>query len=123
VSLAAGGLYCLSPGYTVWVGLNTGGQTKRATAIALQVVAAQCGGLVGSNIYLTSEKPAYPTGFGVSLAVLGVGSILTPMLYWWLIGRVNQKRDLMAEEEIRSKFTPEQLTLMGDLSPFYRYER
>lgn len=56
VSLAAGGLYCLSPGYTVWVGLNTGGQTKRATAIALQVVAAQCGGLVGSNIYLTSEK-------------------------------------------------------------------
>jgi hypothetical protein len=115
VSLAAGGLYCLSPGYTVWVGLNTGGQTKRATAIALQVVAAQCGGLVGSNIYLTSEKPAYPTGF--------VGSILTPMLYWWLIGRVNQKRDLMAEEEIRSKFTPEQLTLMGDLSPFYRYER
>jgi hypothetical protein len=48
---------------------------------------------------------------------------LTPMMYWWLIGRVNQRRDLMTEEEIRSKFTPEQLTLMGDLSPFYRYER
>jgi hypothetical protein len=113
----------LSPGWTVWVALNTGGQTKRASAIALQVVAAQCGGLVGSNIYLANEKPAYPTGFGVSLAVLGAGSILTPAIYWWLIGRINAKRERMTEEEIHGEYTSEQLTLMGDLSPYYRYER
>lgn len=56
VSLAAGGLYCLSPCIAVWIGLNTAGQTKRAAAISITVVAAQLGGLAGSNIYLTSER-------------------------------------------------------------------
>jgi hypothetical protein len=56
VSLAAGGLYCLSPCIAVWIGLNTAGQTKRAAAISITVVAAQLGGLAGSNIYIASEK-------------------------------------------------------------------
>jgi hypothetical protein len=53
---AAGGLFCLSPACTVWAGLNTAGQTKRAIGISIVVVFSQFGGLVGSNIYLASEK-------------------------------------------------------------------
>ncbi|WVQ83730.1 hypothetical protein IAT38_005874 [Cryptococcus sp. DSM 104549] len=123
VSFAAGGMYCLSPAITVWIGLNTAGSAKRAVAISITVVWVQLGGLVGSNIYIAKESPRYPTGFGVSLAFLGLGNILVPMIYWYLVGRINRKREAMTEDEIYAKYTPAELQEMGDLSPLYRYER
>jgi hypothetical protein len=59
----------------------------------------------------------------VSLGVLGFGVILVPLAYWWWLGRVNAKRAAMTEEEINAKYTPEDLQIMGDLSPYYKYER
>jgi MFS family permease len=123
VCLATGGLYCLSPAIAVWVGLNQAGQTKRALSVGLATFIHQLGGILGSNIYLVSEKPGYPTGFGVSLAILGSGLIVGPCIYWWAIGRINRKRDAITEEEIYAKYTPEELQEMGDRSPLYRYER
>ncbi|ODN76463.1 hypothetical protein L198_08058 [Cryptococcus wingfieldii CBS 7118] len=123
VCLAQGGSVCLSPAFSVWTSLNAAGSGKRAVAISVAVVWVQLGGLVGSNIYLANESPAYHTGFGVSLAFLGLGNIVTPILYWFLIGHINGKRDKMSEEEIYEKYTAEELQEMGDLSPLYRYER
>lgn len=65
----------------------------------------------------------YPTGFGLSLALLAVGNLILPVVYWVLVGRVNRQREAMSDEEIRAKYTPEELTAMGDKSPYYRYER
>ena len=53
--IAAGGLYCLTPALTVWAGLNTAGQTKRAAAISLVFLFAAIGGIPGSYIYLAKE--------------------------------------------------------------------
>jgi hypothetical protein len=91
--------------------------------MALGVFCSQLGGVLGSNIYIASQKPRYPVGFGVSLGLLFAGNIFVPVVYWWVVGRENARRDAMSEEEIREKYTPEQLTEMGDLSPYYRYER
>lgn len=74
-------------------------------------------------IQYTDTAAGYPTGFGVSLGVLGLGNILIPFVYWFVVGRINRKRNAMTEEQIREKYTQEQLADMGDLSPFYRYER
>ncbi|ORY30195.1 major facilitator superfamily domain-containing protein [Naematelia encephala] len=123
VCLAAGGVYCLSPSIAVWIGLNQAGQTKRAASIGLTIFIAQLGGIVGSNIYLTKEAPSYHTGFGCSLAFLGAGCIVVPMIYWYILGRINAKREAMSEEEIYARYSPEELQEMGDLSPLYRYER
>jgi hypothetical protein len=38
------------------MGLNTAGQAKRAAAIAFGVTATQFGGIVGSNIYISTQK-------------------------------------------------------------------
>lgn len=137
--IAAGGLYCLTPALTVWVGLNTAGQTKRAASISIAFFAAAIGGVPGSYIYIPSEArecplsakkfmlisclARYPTGFGTSLAVLGFGNVIVPALYWLYCGWVNKKRDQLSSEEIHAKYSQEELSLLGDLSPLYRYER
>ncbi|OCF75005.1 hypothetical protein I204_03853 [Kwoniella mangroviensis CBS 8886] len=121
--IAAGGLYCLTPALTVWTGLNTAGQTKRAAAISISFLFAAIGGIPGSYIYLAKEAPGYPTGFGVSLGLMGFGNIVVPSLYWLYCGRINKKRDQMSEEEVHQKYSHEELEEMGDLSPLYRYER
>ncbi|WRT63104.1 uncharacterized protein IL334_000007 [Kwoniella shivajii] len=121
--IAAGGLYCLTPALTVWAGLNTAGQTKRAAAISIVFLFAAIGGIPGSYIYLAKEAPGYPTGFGVSLGCMGFGNIIVPALYWLYCGRVNNKREQMTNGEINSKYTQEELEQLGDLSPLYRYER
>lgn len=48
---------------------------------------------------------------------------MLPLIYWFILGRVNAKRDLMSEEEVFEKYTVEELQEKGDLSPLYRYER
>jgi hypothetical protein len=136
--IAAGGLYCLTPALTVWVGLNTAGQTKRAASISIVFFAAAIGGVPGSYIYIAKEArespctllssniditARYPTGFGTSLAVLGFGNIVVPGLYWLYCGRINKRREAISKEEVHATYTPEELAVMGDLSPLYKYER
>lgn len=68
-------------------------------------------------------QAAYPTGFGCSLGFLGAGCIVAPLIYWFILGRINAKRELMSEDEVFEKYTVEELQEKGDLSPLYRYER
>ncbi|WVQ83331.1 hypothetical protein IAT38_005470 [Cryptococcus sp. DSM 104549] len=123
VCLAAAGMYCLSPCIAVWIALNQAGATKRAASISITIFFSQLGGIVGSNIYLAKEAPRYHTGFGCSLAFLGAGCIVLPMVYWYILGRINSKREQMSEVEVSAKYSAEELQEMGDLSPLYRYER
>lgn len=43
--LMAGGLYCLSPAVSAWIALNTAGDMKRATSMALMISFSQLGGV------------------------------------------------------------------------------
>lgn len=78
------------------------------------------GGIVGSYIFIESESPKHPTGFGSSLAfaAAGVGACgVLEMAYKWK----NKKRDAMSESEVREKYTDEELKVMGDMSPWFQY--
>lgn len=44
-----------------------------------------------------------------------------PPIYWLILKRINAKRDTMDENEIRAKYTEEELAEMGDDSPLFRY--
>ncbi len=122
IFFAAAGLYPISPACGAWMAVNSAGSMKRSVAIAQQVAIAQLGGLIGSNIYIGDEAPQYPTGFGVSLAFLGAGNVLLPIVYAGYVRWVNKKRDAMSEEEIRQKYTDDELAEMGDESPLFRYQ-
>ena len=78
------------------------------------------GGLVGSNIFLDSTKPHYYPGYAVCMGIQMAG-IIVAIILRRAFKRLNEERDRMTEEEIRAKYTDEELIAMGDLSPHFRY--
>jgi sugar phosphate permease len=120
VVLACIGLYPINPGGNAWTVGNLAGTTKRAMGIAYMICLGNLGGIVGSYIFIESESPKYPTGFGASLgfAAVGVGACLILETAYKIS---NQRKDAMTETEIREKYTDEELEAMGDRSPLFRY--
>lgn len=103
---------------------NLAPSSKRAVGMALLVTVGNLGGICGSNIFLSKQAPKYPVGFGVCLGVL-VCSITATVVMRYCLKRENRRRDeLMASsspEEIRARYTEEELLNLGDRSPFFRY--
>lgn len=73
--LITSGGFIAQPVAIVWLNNNMGGHYKRGIAAALQVGLGNIGGLVASNVYITTEAPLFPTGFGVSLGCLWVSGV------------------------------------------------
>jgi MFS family permease len=121
VVLICVGQYPINPAGSAWISGNLAGPSKKAMGIALNIALGNCGGLVGSYIFLDSEKPGYPTGFGVGLAFAAMAVCSTLVLefsYW----RINKARAAMDEDEIRGRFSSEELALMGDGSPLFKHQ-
>jgi hypothetical protein len=78
------------------------------------------GGITGSFIFIQSEAPKYQTGFGASLGFASAGIIACLALEagLWAINKRNAK---FTEEEIRARYTDDELDRMGDKSPLFKY--
>lgn len=92
--------------------------------MALLISVGNFGGIAGSNIYLASEKPKYPAGFGTGLGI-SIAAILMAIVLRISCRRENERRRKMIEEEgedaIRARYGEQQLLEMGDKSPFFIY--
>jgi hypothetical protein len=66
----AAGLYSSIVLAVTWLGINTGGFTKRGTARALAEIVAQLTSIVGSNAY--TDEPRYIKGHSIALAFLSL---------------------------------------------------
>lgn len=119
IFLMVGGLYMATPPMMAWVANIFEGEVKRGIAISIVPTLGQLGGIIGSNIYLSKERPVYRTGFCVSLGFCILGLVASVGLRIAL-ARVNANRDRMTVEEIKAKYTDEELTEMGDMSPLVR---
>ncbi|KAF9880140.1 major facilitator superfamily transporter [Colletotrichum karsti] len=114
------GIYPIQPAGSSWAANNLAPASRRAIGVAFNICVGNIGGIIGSYMYLDSEKPKYYTGFGLSLAFGGSGLIVALLLelsYKW----GNDKRDKISEEEVRAKYTERELLEMGDKSPLFRY--
>lgn len=60
-------------------------------------------------------------GFGVSLGMVGAFGIIWPIIYYFILKRINAKRDAIPIDEIYAKYTSQELSEMGDRSPLFRY--
>lgn len=72
-------------------------------------------------MYLNSKAPKYYTRFGLSLAFGASGLIVALVLevsYAW--GNA-KKAKLLSEEDVKAKYSEEQLLQMGDKSPLIKY--
>jgi MFS family permease len=121
VFFAIGGLYPISPAVTAWAALNLSGTMKRSVGIGAMIAFSQLGGIVGSNIYISDQSPRYPVGFGISISMLGLFGIIWPVVYYFLLRRINAKRASVPVEEVREKYSDDELAEMGDESPLFRY--
>ncbi|PSN69155.1 MFS general substrate transporter [Corynespora cassiicola Philippines] len=121
IFFAIGGLYPISPAVTAWAALNLAGTMKRSVGIGAMIAFSQLGGIVGSNIYIAEQSPRYPLGYGISISMLGIFGIIWPVCYFFILKRTNANRARMSVDEVRSKYTDEQLAEMGDNSPLFRY--
>jgi MFS family permease len=113
-------VYPIIPGGNTWTVNNLAGPQKRAQGVAFMIGLGNCGGIIGSFIFLGSESPRYQTGWGTSLGFI-VGGVLSAttleLVYKWL----NKRRSAVPEAEVMSKYTEQELQRMGDRSPLFRY--
>ncbi|CAD0085065.1 unnamed protein product, partial [Aureobasidium mustum] len=112
VVLVCIGQYPTNPAGSAWISSNLAGESKRAMGIALNIALGNCGGIVGSYIFLDNEKPGYPTGFGIGLGFAAFTLFSTVILELSYI-RLNKKREALDEAEIRQKYSEEELQKMG----------
>jgi len=89
--------------------------------IALNIALGNCGGIVGSYIFLDKEKPGYPTGFGIGLS-FAIMTLITSSLLEYSYWRINKKRDALDADEVRAQYSDEELIVLGDKSPLFRYK-
>ncbi|KAI9756266.1 MAG: hypothetical protein M4579_003933 [Chaenotheca gracillima] len=112
------GGYITQPVCIAWLNNNTGGHYKRAVSSAVQIGFGNLGGIVASNIFLTTEAPRYPTGYGTALGLLGLCAVSCTVM---LVGVIieNRKRD-RGERDYRYQLPPEELSNIGDDHPEVR---
>lgn len=121
VFFAAAGIYPAVGMGLSWPAINVSGQTKRATANALQITIGNLGAVIGTQLY-RSKGPSYITGpryivgHAVALGYL-IGNIAVVSFLWWLLEKINRKRDAEAErnpEVLDGEWT-------GDDDPRWRF--
>jgi hypothetical protein len=91
-----GGIY---PGVllsVVWLGINNGGFTKRATTWAMAEIGAQIFSIVGTNVYKSSGTN-YAKGHWVNVGFMIAGIAIASTLLWWY-GYSNRRKDRILEE-------------------------
>jgi MFS family permease len=120
IILTCMGIYPIQPAGSSWAANNLAPSRRRAIGVAFNICIGNIGGVIGSYMYLDSEKPKYYTGFGLSLAFGASGFIISFLLelsYKW----GNARKARLSEDEVRAKYTDDQLMDMGDKSPLFKY--
>ncbi|KAH6693576.1 high-affinity nicotinic acid transporter [Plectosphaerella plurivora] len=118
--LACTGMYPILPAVNAWNVANCPNPAKRAISIGFLICMGNVGGLIGSYIYLEKEAPRYPTGFGTSFGFASAGIVAACALEFCLL-RLNKKKALLNESEIREKYTDDELDRMDEKSPLFKY--
>ncbi|CCL99611.1 uncharacterized protein FIBRA_01629 [Fibroporia radiculosa] len=118
-------VFCITSGtYTTigiviaWFAHNLGSETKKATGIPMYMAIGQCGSVLGSKIYPTTEAPQYIKGFAITCALLFVSALVALILS--ISYRLeNQRRDrLYGKPEPNATVDTSEL---ADNAPDFRY--
>lgn len=88
--------------------------------IAYMTCMGNSGGIPGSYIYIESEAPKYPTGFGVSLGAAAAG-IASALVLEAGYTTLNRRKERFTVEETYEKYSQDELYAMGDRSPLFKY--
>ena len=112
---AAAGIYPSVALGLSWPAVNVSGQTKRATANAMQITIGNIGAVIGTQLYRPGDSPRYIVGHAVALAYLIMNLVVVSVI-WGVHARINKKRG--AEVAAGKKYEGEWL---GDADQRWRF--
>ena len=119
VYLIVAGGYITQPITLVWLSNNMGGHYKRSISAAMQIGFGNIGGIIASNIFITTQKPRYPVGYGVSLALIWMCGSACTILALGL--RIENKKRERGERDGRLSLPEEEVENLGDDHPRFRF--
>ncbi|KAF9649711.1 MFS transporter [Thelephora ganbajun] len=117
--IAASGIYSATAVVLSWPANNVSGQTKRATATAMQISIGNVGAIIGTQLYRPKWGPKFFVGHGVAMGYL-VGNIVVVTTLWYTLKSENARRD-RGERDHRLKDVNEGVFL-GDDDPRWRFQ-
>ncbi|KAI5449863.1 hypothetical protein NCC49_003979 [Naganishia albida] len=104
-----------------WAAMNVASDTARAAALGYVVMLGNCGGLISTWSFLSSDAPNYPKGNGLNLATSTTIAILAAGLLWY-IRMNNKKREAGKYDHYLNGVTPEESYKLGNNHPGFRYK-
>ncbi|KAJ4296216.1 hypothetical protein N0V90_006261 [Kalmusia sp. IMI 367209] len=119
---AAMGIYPSVALVLSWPAVNVSGQTKRATANAMQISIGNLGAVIGTQLYRPKTSPRYVLGHSVALGYL-VGNLIVVGTLWWLLTRENKKKQehLVAHPHTNGFHDTEEDLRLGDNHPRWHF--
>ena len=129
VFLAAARVFPTIGNVLPWVTNNQGSDTRRGAGIVILDLVGQCGPLLGTRMYPSSEKPQYVKGQSVCAAFMFLFCFLSLLLRTLLVwenkkldrkhGTIAQQRQAMHEAAGRGKVKSE--VAVENYGPLFRY--
>lgn len=129
VMVAAAGIYPAVAISLAWPANNVSGQTKRATACALQIsIGIHFGATPGTQVYRPAQSPRYRMGHGFALGYLAF-TILAAATQWALLAARNRRKaeqrrssstqthDKLENEKSQAADDMPESRLVGDRAP------
>lgn len=95
--LAAAGIYPATALALSLPATNVSGQTKRATACAMQITIGNLGAILGTQLYRTRTAPRYLLGQSFALGYVAA-NVLVASAIWWVLHRENKRREATGVE-------------------------
>jgi uncharacterized membrane protein YeaQ/YmgE (transglycosylase-associated protein family) len=118
VFFAAGGIYPAVALVLSWPTINVSGQTKRATATAMQISIGNVGAVIGTQLYRGHDGPRFIAGHSFALAYL-VANVIVVTILAVMLKKENERRAQIAEEV---KDIGELAEWNGDVDPRWRFQ-
>ncbi|KAK2793488.1 hypothetical protein FQN51_001245 [Onygenales sp. PD_10] len=115
----SGGSLVTHPITITWLSNNMAGHYKRGISSALQIGLGNTGGIIASNIFLKSEAPSYPTGYGVCLGLIWVCGI-TCVIFFFYLRRENRMR-VQGKRDYLLELPQDEVENLGDDHPSFRF--
>jgi MFS family permease len=116
---AAAGIYPATAIVLSWPANNVSGQTKRATANAMQISIGNLGAVLGTQLYRSRDGPRFFVGHGFAMGYLCANVIVVGTL-WAILRAENARRDRGERNERLVDISVDEW--LGDDDPRWRFQ-
>jgi MFS family permease len=120
---AAIGIYPSVALLLCWPAINVSGQTKRATANAMQISIGNLGAVIGTQLYRPKTAPRYVLGHSFALGYLCLNVVVVSAL-WFILTKENKQKEqhLIEHPETAGFHDSDEDLRQGDRHPRWSFQ-